>query len=92
MKNFKKKVYRAVKKIPTGKTLTYKEVAKLAGCPGAWQAVGNALNKNKDPEIPCHRVIKSDGTPGGYNRGIKRKIYLLKKENANYTGNFRKRF
>jgi methylated-DNA-[protein]-cysteine S-methyltransferase len=75
-----KKVYEIVKKIPRGKVLTYKAVAKLAGRPGAFRAVGNLLNKNRDQKIPCHRVIKSDGRLGGYNRGQKRKIYLLKKE------------
>lgn len=86
---FKEKVYKIVKKIPEGKVKTYKEVAKLAGFPGAWRAVGNILrhsaelsrsHKNKNPKIPCHRVIKSDGKIGGYNRGTKKKTALLKKE------------
>jgi O-6-methylguanine DNA methyltransferase len=79
---FKEKVLEIVKKIPKGKTMTYKKVAKLAGRPEAWRAVGNILNKNKDPKIPCHRVIKSDGKIGGYNRGKKLKEKLLKKEGA----------
>ncbi len=54
-----------VKKIPKGRVLTYKEVAKLAGSPLAYRAVGNILNKNYDPNIPCHRVIKSSGALGG---------------------------
>jgi O-6-methylguanine DNA methyltransferase len=77
---FKNKVLEIVKKIPKGKTLTYKEVAILAGSPKAWRAVGNILNRNKNLKIPCHRVIKSDGSIGGYNRGVKIKIALLKKE------------
>jgi len=80
MTYFQEKVYQVVKKIPKGKILTYKEVAKKAGFPRAWRAVGNILNKNKNSKIPCHRVIRSDGKIGGDNRGIKRKIYLLKKE------------
>jgi O-6-methylguanine DNA methyltransferase len=80
MKNFKNKVLEIVRKIPKGRVLTYKKVAKLAGRPKAWRAVGNVLNKNRDLKIPCHRVIKSDGKVGGYNRGIKKKITLLKKE------------
>jgi len=60
--------------------MAYKKVAKLAGRPKAWRAVGNILNKNKDPKIPCHRVIKSDGRAGRYNWGAKKKEYLLKKE------------
>ena len=77
---FRKKVYDVVKKIPRGKILSYKLVAKLAGKPKAWRAVGNILNKNRDKKIPCHRVIKSNGKIGGYNRGIKKKIALLKRE------------
>ena len=69
-----------VKKIPRGEVLTYKKIAKLAGHPRAWRAVGNILNKNRDPKIPCHRVIRSDGRIGGFNRGIKNKISLLRKE------------
>ena len=77
---FRKKVLDVVKKIPRGKILSYKLVAKLAGKPKAWRAVGNILNKNQDPEIPCHRVIRSDGKVGGYNKGAKKKIALLKRE------------
>lgn len=60
--------------------MSYKQVAKLAGRPRAYRAVGNILNKNYDPKIPCHRVIRSDGQVGGYNRGTAKKISLLKKE------------
>ena len=60
--------------------MTYKEVAAKAGSPGAYRAVGNILNKNFDPKIPCHRVIRSDGKIGGYNRGEEAKIVILKKE------------
>jgi len=77
---FKDKVYEIVKKIPKGRVMTYKQVAKLARKPKAWRAVGNVLNKNINPKIPCHRVIKSDGKVGAYNRGVKKKIALLRKE------------
>ena len=80
MKNFSQKVYEVVKKIPKGKVLTYKEVAKKAGNILASRAVGNILNKNYDPKIPCHRVVRSDGKLGGYNRGIKNKIKILRSE------------
>jgi len=60
--------------------MSYKEVAFLIGSPMAWRAVGNILNTNKNPKIPCHRVIKSDGKVGGYRYGIKKKTALLKKE------------
>jgi O-6-methylguanine DNA methyltransferase len=80
MKNFKEKVYQIVKKIPRGKILTYKKLAELARRPKAWRAVGNILNKNFDPKIPCHRVIRSDCKIGGYREGTKKKTALLKKE------------
>jgi len=80
MKSFTEKVYEVVKKIPKGKVLTYKEVAKRAGNAKASRAVGNILNKNHSPKIPCHRVIRSDGKLGGYNRGENKKLKLLKSE------------
>jgi O-6-methylguanine DNA methyltransferase len=80
MEKFKDKVLKVVKSIPKGEVLTYKRVAELAGSPRAWRAVGNILNKNKNPRIPCHRVIRSDGKVGGYNKGTKKKVFLLRKE------------
>ncbi len=80
--NFKQKVFDAVSQIPRGKTLTYKQVAEAIGHPKSWRAVGNALNKNYNPKIPCHRVIKSDGKIGGYNRGCGKKREILQKEKA----------
>ena len=78
--SFQAKVFAVVKEIPQGKTLTYKQVAKMIGNPKAYRAVGNALNKNCDPNVPCHRVIRSDGKTGGYNGGPDKKIRILKKE------------
>lgn len=80
MISFQEKVYQAVRKIPKGKVATYKEIAKKAGCPRAWRAVGNILNKNRDLKVPCHRVIRSNGKVGDYRKGLKKKIKLLKKE------------
>jgi len=77
---FSEKVFKVVSKIPRGKILTYKEVARRAGSPNAYRAVGNILNTNHDPKIPCHRVIRSDGTLGGYNRGHANKVKILRKE------------
>jgi methylated-DNA-[protein]-cysteine S-methyltransferase len=77
---FSQKVYEVVRQIPQGKTLTYKEVAKLAGSPRAFRAVGNILNKNYNKEIPCHRVVRSGGTTGGYNRGAELKKEILREE------------
>ena len=80
MISFEKKVYSVVRKIPKGKTLTYKEIAKKAGFSRSWRVVGNILNENRNPSIPCYRVVKSNREVGGYNKGTKRKTYLLKKE------------
>jgi len=77
---FRNKVLDIVKKIPKGKILTYKKVSELAGFPRAWRAVGNVLSKNRNLKIPCHRVIKSNGKIGGFNRGIKKKIARLRRE------------
>lgn len=68
-KIFTEKVHEVVKKIPKGKVLTYTQVAAKAGNPKAVRAVGTIMSKNFNPEIPCHRVIRSDGKVGEYNRG-----------------------
>ena len=79
--NLNKKVWLALKKIPRGRITTYKDLAKYLGRPKAIRAVGNACGKNPfAPRLPCHRVIKSDGSLGGYSGGEKKKIGLLKKE------------
>ena len=78
--SFKEKVFKIVKKIPRGEVVSYKEVTRRAGRPRAWRAVGNILSKNKNPEVPCHRVIRSDGRIGGYSRGVKKKKALLKED------------
>jgi O-6-methylguanine DNA methyltransferase len=82
MTDFKQKVLNIVCKIPKGKVLTYKEVAARAGSPNASRAVGSILKTNFDPKIPCHRVIRSDGIAGEYNRGRENKIKLLRAEGA----------
>jgi methylated-DNA-[protein]-cysteine S-methyltransferase len=81
MKTFAEKVRTIVRKIPKGKTMTYKEVATKAGNPKAARAVGAVMRSNYDPSIPCHRVIASDGTMRAYNRGgIERKQEMLFEE------------
>lgn len=80
MTKFQEKVLKVVKQIPTGQILTYQEVAKKAGRSRACRAVGNILSKNYDPKIPCHRVVRSDGKLGGYNRGAEIKRKLLEEE------------
>ena len=79
---FQQKVYEVVKKISKGQTLTYKQVAQKMGRPHAYRAVGSALAKNFTANIPCHRVIRSDGKLGQYNRGAEVKKEILKKERA----------
>lgn len=79
-KSFAKRVSQVVEAIPKGRVLTYKEVAQRAGNPKAFRAVGNILHRNHDPHIPCHRVIRSDGTAGGYNRGNAAKRKRLQQE------------
>ncbi len=81
MKTFTELVYEVVRDIPKGSTMTYKEVAIKIGKPKAMRAIGTVLSKNFNPDIPCHRVIRSDGNMGGYNRGgVSAKEKILKKE------------
>lgn len=80
MKTFADRVHDIVKKIPAGKVMTYSEVARRAGNPRAARATGSVLKKNYDPAIPCHRVVRSDGSLGRYNRGAEKKRRLLIKE------------
>jgi len=78
---FQQKVLRAVSAIPKGKVSTYQSIAKKIGQPKAARAVGRALATNPFPIIiPCHRVIYSDGSLGGYQGGRKKKLSLLRKE------------
>ncbi len=78
--NFNEKVWELTKKIPFGRVSTYKELANALNAK-AYQAVGNALNKNPyAPVVPCHRVVKSDGTLGGFATGCENKIKLLEQE------------
>ena len=79
---FKERVLSVVGSIPKRKTMTYMGVAIKAGSPNASRAVGSILKKNFDPKIPCHRVIRSDGVIGEYNRGRNKKIELLRSEGA----------
>jgi O-6-methylguanine DNA methyltransferase len=81
--SFAVRVRDAVRQIPKGETKSYGEVAKAIGYPGAARAVGTVMKNNYDPTVPCHRVIRADGRPGGYNRGGEaRKCELLREEGA----------
>ncbi len=77
---FQKRVFDIVKKIPRGQVLSYAEVSWRLGSKDSARAAGNALNKNHDKQVPCHRVVRSDGRVGGFNGGEARKIALLKAE------------
>lgn len=80
---FQKRVFEAVKSVPTGKITTYKEIARAVNCK-SYRAIGQALKANKNKAVPCHRVICSDGRIGGYGGGGKKntlkKIKMLKRE------------
>ncbi len=86
MTTFTEAVHEVVKNIPKGSVLSYGEVAMRAGYPRAARAVASLMAKNYDPTIPCHRVVRSDGTPGDYNRGgVEAKRAILKKEGYTFT-------
>lgn len=81
--SFRERVRDIVHGIPKGQTMTYGEVAREAGNAKAARAVGAIMKTNYDPDIPCHRVVKSDGTLGGYNRGgVQKKQSLLAAERS----------
>ena len=83
--DFENQVWNEIIKIPFGKTITYKQIAENIGRPNSARAVANACGKNPHPiKIPCHRVIRSDGTLGGYSGpgGISQKQKLLEIEKA----------
>jgi len=82
--SFNEKVYAACKSIPKGRISTYKEIAHSINTK-AYRAVGNALNRNPfsfscNGDVPCHRVVQSNGNVGGFADGSKKKIELLEKE------------
>lgn len=79
-KSFDEKCYEVLKRVPKGRVTTYKEIALSLGTKG-YRAVGNAMNKNPHaPIVPCHRVVKSNGSIGGFALGVKKKIKMLKSE------------
>jgi methylated-DNA-[protein]-cysteine S-methyltransferase len=85
--SFDKRCYDNLRKVPKGKVTTYKALANSLGSK-AYRAVGNAMNKNPySPQVPCHRVINSNGNLGGFASGLKNKIKLLKKEGVEIKNN-----
>ena len=83
---FTKKCYLKLLKIPKGNVITYKNLAKSLNSK-AYRAVGTAMKNNPyAPLVPCHRVVRSDGTVGQYAKGIKVKLELLKTEGIKFKG------
>ncbi len=87
-KSFRQKVYEIAAKIPAGKVLTYGQLAKLAGSPGAARAVGMCMRNNRDSiTVPCHRVVAADGKLTGYAfGGVETKKKILMKEGVLFNG------
>lgn len=80
---FQARVWRALWAVPVGQTLSYGEMARRAGEPGAAQAAGVALNRNPIPLVlACHRVVGADGAMVGFGGGLERKTWLLRHEGA----------
>jgi O-6-methylguanine DNA methyltransferase len=83
MRSFEETIKEVVRAIPRGSVLSYRDVAMKAGHPKAARAVANVMAHNYDDTVPCHRVIRSDGSLGGYNRGgMLKKRQLLRDEGA----------
>ena len=88
MTKFQSECYEALKKVPKGKVITYAGLARMVGRPKAHRAVGSAMNKNPyAPQVPCHRVVKSNGDLGGFATDIKVKIKRLQKEGVVVSDN-----
>jgi methylated-DNA-[protein]-cysteine S-methyltransferase len=84
--DFKRRVLRAVRRIPPGRVATYGDIAALAGSPRAARAVGNIMRECRDPGTPCHRVIAAGGGLGGYAGNLHLKRQLLRQEGVEVSG------
>ena len=90
---FNEEVWELCKRVPWGRVTTYGELARGLGCKG-YQAVGNAMNKNPfgawscndERMVPCHRVVNSDGSIGGFALGVDAKVMILSKEGVEVKG------
>ncbi len=88
MTRFQSDCYEALKKVPKGKVITYACLARMIGRPKAHRAVGSAMNKNPyAPQVPCHRVVKSNGDLGGFATDIEVKIKRLQEEGVMVSDN-----
>jgi len=84
---FQARIWAALRRIPAGRTVSYTDLARAVGAPSAVRAAGSANGQNPVPVvIPCHRVVRSDGTLGGYGGGLDRKRWLLDHEKARLAG------
>ena len=83
---FSEKVYKLCREIPKGKVSTYGEIAKKLNS-RAYRAVGQALNKNRNKDVPCHRIVNSKGELHGFATGLKHKAELLRKEGVKIKNN-----
>ncbi len=97
MKSFAERCYFILRKVPKGRVTTYKELAKALNTK-AYRAIGQAMKNNPyAPEVPCHRVVASDGSIGGFSgkktgKAIQNKIAMLKKEGIEFEKNRIKNF
>lgn len=83
---FAARVISAVRRIPPGRVATYGDVARLAGSPRAWRAVGNIMRGCRAPGVPCHRVVAAAGALGGYGGNVAMKRALLLAEGVQVRG------
>ena len=81
-------IYRATRAIPQGRVATYGDIARVIGRMRAWRRVGTVLGQNRDPNTPCHRVVRADGTVGGFGLpgGSREKERRLRAEGVRIVG------
>jgi O-6-methylguanine DNA methyltransferase len=87
MREFRARVLSAVRRVPPGRVATYGDIARLAGGPRAWRAVGNIMAACSAPSVPCHRIVASGGGLGGYGGNLPLKRALLRAEGVIVVGN-----
>jgi O-6-methylguanine DNA methyltransferase len=92
MSSFPARVLAAVRRIPIGRVATYGDIARMAGSPRAWRAVGTVMRECRDPNVPCHRVIGAGGSLGGYGGNLQMKRELLRAEGLEVTPTRVRRF
>ena len=86
--DFSQKVLFLLTQIPPSRVTTYAELARAAGRPKAWRLVGRILSQNKEiNKYPCYKVVKSDGSLGGYSRGLNEKITRLESDGIKIKNN-----